>query len=81
MLWVNRVPVELNPFVEELLTRTVAGAVSSLKGAEDIEELEVYIEQGDVRVIVNGKELPLTPFLNPLTCRAANGAKVTHNIR
>jgi len=36
MLWVNKVPVELNPFVEEFLARIVAGAVSSLKGAEDI---------------------------------------------
>jgi len=61
-LWVNDISIELNPFVEQFLARTLSGAVSSLKGAEDIQRLELYLEQGDVRIIVNGSELPLTPF-------------------
>jgi hypothetical protein len=61
-LEINNVSVELNPFVEEFLTRTVVGAVSSLKGAENIRDLELYLERGDVKLIVNGNELPLTPF-------------------
>jgi hypothetical protein len=61
-LTVNKKSVELNPFVEEFLTRTVVGAVSSLKGVENIQNLELYLEQGDVKLIVNGSELPLTPF-------------------
>jgi hypothetical protein len=61
-LAVNNISVELNPFIEELLTRTVVGAVSSLKGAENIRNLELYLEQGDVKLVVNGNELPLTPF-------------------
>jgi hypothetical protein len=61
-LAVNNVSIELNPFVEEFLTRTVVGAVSSLKGAKNIRDLELYLERGDVKIIVNGKELPLTPF-------------------
>jgi hypothetical protein len=61
-LEINNVYVELNPFVEEFLTRTVVGAVSSLKGAENIRNLELYLEGGDVKVVVNGNELPLTPF-------------------
>jgi hypothetical protein len=61
-LKVNNVSVELNPFVYEFLTRTVIGAVSSLKGAEDIQGLELYLERNDVRIVVNGNELPLTPF-------------------
>ena len=61
-LKVNNVPVELNPFVDEFLTRTVIGAVSSLKGVENIHNLELYLEQGDVQLVVNGNELPLTPF-------------------
>jgi len=61
-LEVNNVSVELNPFVEEFLTRIVVGAVSSLKGAENIQELELYLERGDVKIVVNGNELPLTPF-------------------
>jgi hypothetical protein len=61
-LEINDVSVELNPFVEEFLTRTVVGAVSSLKGAENIRDLELYLERGDVKLVVNGNELPLTPF-------------------
>ena len=61
-LEINNVSVELNPFVEEFLTRTVVGAVSSLKGAENIRDLELHLEGGDVKLIVNGNEMPLTPF-------------------
>jgi len=61
-LEVNNVSVALNPFVHEFLTRTVVGAVSSLKGAENIRDLELYLERGDVKIVVNGNELPLTPF-------------------
>jgi hypothetical protein len=59
---VNNVSVELNPFVDEFLTRTVLGAVSSLKGAESIQGLELRLERNDVKIVVNGSELPLTPF-------------------
>jgi len=61
-LEINNVSVELNPFVEEFLTRTVVGAVSSLKGAGNIQGLELYLERDDVKIVVNGNELPLTPF-------------------
>jgi len=61
-LEVNNVSVQLNPFVDEFLTRTVVGAVSSLKGAENIQGLQLYLERNDVRIVVNGNELPLTPF-------------------
>ena len=61
-LEINNVSVELNPFVEEFLTRTVVGAVSSLRGAENIQDLELHLERGDVKIVVNGNELPLTPF-------------------
>jgi len=61
-LEVNSVSVEINPFVQEFLTRTVIGAASSLKGAESIQNLELHLEQGDVKLIVNGNELHLTPF-------------------
>jgi hypothetical protein len=40
----------------------VVGAVSSLKGVENIRGLELYLERHDVRIVVNGSELPLTPF-------------------
>jgi len=61
-LEVNNVSIELNPFIDEFLTRTVVGAVSSLKGVENIQGLELYLERDDVKIVVNGNELPLTPF-------------------
>jgi len=61
-LQVNNVSIELNPFVEEFLARTVAGAGSSLKGVENIQKLELYLEQGDIKIVADGNELPLTPF-------------------
>lgn len=72
-LAVNNASVELNPFVEEFLTRTVVGAVSSLKGTEDIHDLELHLEQGDVKIVVNGNELPLTPFPNGIIANTITG--------
>jgi hypothetical protein len=40
----------------------VVGAVSSLKGSGNILGLELYLERDDVKIVVNGNELPLTPF-------------------
>lgn len=72
-LAVNNVSVELNPFVEEFLTRTVVGAVSSLKGAESIQDLELYLGGGDVKLVVNGDELPLTPFPQDIITNTITG--------
>lgn len=61
-LAVNNTSIELNPFAEQFLARIVFGAVSSLRGAESIRNLELYLERGDVRAVVNGNEIPVTPF-------------------
>ena len=72
-LQVNNVSIDLTPFPEQFLARTVAGAVSSLRGAEEIRSLELYLERGDVRIIVNGDELPLTPFPNDIIANTLIG--------
>lgn len=72
-LAVNNVPVELNPFVEEFLTRTVVGAVSSLKGTENIRDAELYLRRGDAKLMVNGKEIPLTPFPKEIITNTMTG--------
>ena len=72
-LEINNVSVELNPFVEEFLTRTVVGAVSSLKGTENIRDLELYLEGGDVKIVVNENELPLTPFPTDIITNTITG--------
>ena len=62
ILQINNESVELNPFIENLLARTVVGAVSSLKGTEDVQSLECRLTQGDLALIVNGSEILLTSF-------------------
>jgi hypothetical protein len=65
-LWVNKNPIDMNPFVEEFLARTTVGAVTSLRGAEDIHSLEIHQDKGNVRIEVNGEDIPLTPFPNAI---------------
>jgi len=72
-LEVNNVPIELNPFAEQFLARTAVGAVSSLRGVENIQSLELYLKQGDVKVIVNGNELHLTPFPRDIITNTITG--------
>ena len=72
-LAVNKVSIKLNPFAGQFLTRTVVGAVSSLKGTENIRGLELYLEQGDVKLVVNGNELPLTPFPKEILTNTITG--------
>ena len=72
-LEINNVSVELNPFVQEFLTRTVVGAVSSLKGSGNILGLELYMERDDVKIVVNGNELPLTPFPTDIITNTITG--------
>ncbi len=72
-LVVNKASIKLNPFAEQFLARTVAGAVSSLKGTENIRGLELCLERGDVNLVVNGDELPLTPFPEEILTNTITG--------
>jgi len=72
-LAVNNEPVELNPFTEQFLARTVLGAVSSLRGAEDVQKLEMHLERGDVEILVNGSQLPVTPFPRDIITNTVTG--------
>jgi hypothetical protein len=73
VLEVNNACVELNRFAGQFLTRTVVGAVSSLKGGENIHDLELVLERGSVKLIVNGNELPLTPFPEEIIINTITG--------
>jgi len=44
-----------------------------LKGAENIRDLELYLERGDVKLVVNGNELPLTPFPRDIITNTITG--------
>lgn len=72
-LVVNKASVKLNPFAEQFLARTVVGAVSSLKGVGDIRNMELYLEQADVKLIINGNELSLTPFPKEILTNTITG--------
>jgi len=72
-LAVNKVSIKLNPFAEQFLTRTVVGAISSLKGAQNIRDMELYLERSDVKLIVNGNELPLTSFPKEILTNTITG--------
>jgi hypothetical protein len=61
-LQVNKQPVELNRFAEHFLVNVTICAVSSLKGAEEINTLEVHYEGISLTIGVNGKTLPLSEF-------------------
>ena len=72
-LKVNGIPVEINPFVEEFLARTMVGAVSSLKEVEDIESLYVHHKKGNIEITANGEDIPLTPFPNDIISNTLTG--------
>jgi hypothetical protein len=65
-LKVNEKAIEMNPFVEEFLSRTTLGVASSLKGPEAINNLKIHQKKGNVEITVDGKEIPLTPFPNDI---------------
>lgn len=72
-LWVNKEPIPMNRFVEEFLSHTTVGAVTSLRGAENIEKLEIHQKKGNVEITVNGSEIPLTPFPNDIISKTLLG--------
>ncbi len=61
-LLVDNKPIEMIPFVEELLARVSVGAVSALKGVDDVKRMEIHKNDKDMTIIVNGKEIALTEF-------------------
>jgi len=72
-LEVNGASVEINHFVDQFLTRIVVGAVSSLKGGEDMHRGELFLEGGNLTINVNGDELPLTPFPEDIITNTITG--------
>ena len=61
-LWINKAPIELNPFVEDFLAQVTIGAVKPLKGVDYIRSVELNHEYDDLKVVVNNDEIPITPF-------------------
>jgi hypothetical protein len=73
VLQVNKKPIPMNRFVEEFMSHTTVGAVTSLKGAENIQKLEIHQKKGNIEITVNGSEIPLTPFPNNIIANTLLG--------
>jgi hypothetical protein len=62
-LTVNDNPIELDYFVSGYLDHVVGGIVGSLKDTGEIGDLEMTIDKfGEVKIALNGAEVPLTLF-------------------
>lgn len=72
-LKVNKISIELNPFIEEFLSRITVGIAASLRGVEEVQSLEIRQEKGSVTITVNGNEIPITPFPNDIICNTLIG--------
>lgn len=67
-LWVGKITIEVNAFVEDFLARIVVGMVSSLRGVDKIQSLEIHQERGNVKITANDEDIPMTPFPNDIIC-------------
>lgn len=72
-LLVNKRQIPMNHFVEEFLSHTMVGAVTPLRGAENIRRLEIHQKKGNVEITVNGNGVPLTPFPNDIISNTLSG--------
>ena len=73
-LRVNDQPIELNAFVESFLARTALGAVSVLKGPDDIQSVVIQVQKGGAIIIeVNGEDIPMTPFPGEIIANTVTG--------
>jgi len=63
---VDKVSVEMNEFVEAFVAHTCEGMVHALRGVERVDKLSIRKNEADIKISVNGKEVPLTPFPNDI---------------
>ena len=61
-LRVNGMPIDLNDFTEEFVGRTILGAVSCLKGAENLKTMTLSLDKRDLSIKANDNDIDLTDF-------------------
>ncbi len=72
-LKVNGNLIELTGFSQAFVSRTVAGAVSSLKGVPEIKVLDLSMKFGKVKIAINNNPLTLKPFPTLILARTLAG--------
>jgi hypothetical protein len=66
-LIVNNVSIKLDEFVESYVYHVTEGIVASLKNTGAIKKLELNVEDnGDVKLVFNGKDNPLNYFVTEI---------------
>ena len=73
-LEINNVSIPLEDFPEQVVARSIAGAVSTLKGTDKIESIELTMLHGEVKLLVNSTEVELTHFPNQIIASLVAGA-------
>lgn len=62
VLKVNDVPIDLNEFAHEYISRIVLCAVGMLKGGSDVKDLLYNMEGNQTGLIINHVAIPLSAF-------------------
>ncbi len=61
--------IELSGFPQDFVIKTVIGMVSSLKGVQEIDTLELTLRFGKVKLSINGKPISVGPFPTLITAK------------
>ena len=72
-LMVNSKEVEMNPFVESYVSNVAIGIVSSLKGVDYINSVEIKQEKDSVTIKINKEDITLTPFPSDIIISTIKG--------
>jgi len=72
-LKVNNNQLELNPFVESYVYHLSAGIVASLKDTSPVKKLKLEIDNTDVKMTLNGKDVPLNFFASDIILNTLRG--------
>jgi len=48
LLFINGTQIPLNPFVKDIISKSLLGMVSALRGAEEVRRLRIYLRRGQV---------------------------------
>jgi hypothetical protein len=73
-LTVNDVPLEFNEFVEAYFFHITGGIIASLKDTAPIKKLKLDIDKtGDVKINLNGKDIPLNIFVTDIVKNTLEG--------
>ena len=72
-LTVNYTDIELSDFPQDFLINVAIAAVSTLKGVEDIDTLDLIGDSGNTDIVVNGSRIQVMAFPNEYITNTIHG--------